>query len=1156
MSFDPKANAFAYLVSNGLEGSCLVYEGAPWVIGSFGSFQTVVNGSIQVKFPGLDQGFLNAATADGQGHVYLVFQGRPALNLGTPVPPQLIRVDLATWSYTRYTIHEWGASDDARSTMYPYSGLALDLANNAAWILDSYLHKIVKIDLGSSAVTDFPDSRITFNGSLILDHHGNLVADQLDGLLRLSPSGTFTLQPWPKGYEPGNYIVGGFPQRLLAEDAQGRIWSVSDWSSVVACMTDSGESSKFQDSQEGTGTWAWEEPRGMYFDGRSLWLVANGQSNDPVGVLHEFQIQSAGDTSQAQVPTGTLGISSPMVVEDDPVQLTVDATGNGSLTFQWFKDAVQLPGAMSATLAIPQATDFDQGSYTCTVQNHLFGRTESTTLGPKSLSVVPHPKIAVFKSNVDEIAKGGTVQLSAWFSAGIGRIEPGSLTVTSGIPVTVTPDSTTEYILTVTGESGELASGTCTITVDDPGPSLQAYSVSPSVVDLGQSTSLAWLLNESPSSASLQDDLGFLGPVDVTSISTLPIAPHRRQRIRLVATTPSGQGSAMVKVAARGLESIAGLPGGAGYLDGTGDRARITASGAMAFRSDGSLLFAERFAPELRMVDAAGTVTTVAGRWNEPGDVDGALTDVRFTSITGLATMPDGSVVVADDKKLKLLSPPGTGQSIRTLVKGLAETGPLCSGPDGCVYMSQRNLGNILKVTLAGVVTTYASRVTAPGPLTFLSDGRLLVLSDMGPICEISTDGIATEHWPVLAAGDPAPHFAPITGITRDGSDQVYVSGSAGVFSLDSTYSLHSLCHLEGLELENYPGLAWSDRDGAIWAAHIGLGTQFERIVPGQAPVRVAGLMRSPVGQVKTPAGTLGNNLCVEVRPDRSLLVGDAQQGKLFAVSAGGALQEIPLGTLIGDGAGAPLWTDGSGRVYFTVMGSIRRYDPAQNSVTPVMGLSPDGRFHDGDPGRASAGVITGMIGDREGGLYVVSAINPDDTVYGVDYIRRITPGGQVITLVGGQAGFSDGQGSNALFRGPRGIALDPQGNLVIADTWNHAIRRMTPDGTVTTITGFHGQGFLDGDASQAAFSWPTGVAVDTDGTIFVADQGNGAIRMIDPDGQVSTLLGNPTQPGARDGDLGSAGLYQPVDIRITPDGDLIVSDRGQVFQLSAPRGK
>ena len=176
-------------------------------------------------------------------------------------------------------------------------------------------------------------------------------------------------------------------------------------------------------------------------------------------------------------------------------------------------------------------------------------------------------------------------------------------------------------------------------------------------------------------------------------------------------------------------------------------------------------------------------------------------------------------------------------------------------------------------------------------------------------------------------------------------------------------------------------------------------------------------------------------------------------------------------------------------------------------------------------------------------------AVTADGTVYVADAgesnrIRKISPDGAVTTLAGGNEGFADGLGTAASFNTPSGLALDAEGNLLVADTGNNRIRKITPEGNVSTVAGDGTAGYADGPASQARLNGPIGVAVDARGNIYVADAYNDRIRMITNDGHVSTVAGKGT-PGYADGDRYTAMFDTPCGIVAASDGSLIVADTG-----------
>ena len=164
-----------------------------------------------------------------------------------------------------------------------------------------------------------------------------------------------------------------------------------------------------------------------------------------------------------------------------------------------------------------------------------------------------------------------------------------------------------------------------------------------------------------------------------------------------------------------------------------------------------------------------------------------------------------------------------------------------------------------------------------------------------------------------------------------------------------------------------------------------------------------------------------------------------------------------------------------------------------------------------------------GVAVDSEGVVYIADAGESNR-------IQKITTEGSITTLAGGGEGFADGTGAQASFHTPSGLAIDANGNLYVADTGNNRIRKVTPEGVVSTIAGDGIAGYVDGPVAQARFNGPIGIAVDNDGNAYVADTYNNRIRKISVDGQVTTL------PGEFD---------TPCGVVVGSDGAVIVADTG-----------
>ncbi len=193
--------------------------------------------------------------------------------------------------------------------------------------------------------------------------------------------------------------------------------------------------------------------------------------------------------------------------------------------------------------------------------------------------------------------------------------------------------------------------------------------------------------------------------------------------------------------------------------------------------------------------------------------------------------------------------------------------------------------------------------------------------------------------------------------------------------------------------------------------------------------------------------------------------------------------------------------------------------------------------FTDGQGNVAQFRNPTSVAVDATGNIYVADSEN--------NAIRKITTTGVVTTFAGdplGTFGSAEGVGASARFHTPQGVAVDSSGNVYVADTMNNRIRKITPTGSVTTLAGQFGAGFLDDNGALAAFSAPLAVAVDLSGNVYVADSANSAIRKITPGGDVTTLAGGPDQ-GYVDGPGATAKFNYPQGVAVDSAGFVYVAD-------------
>jgi len=224
---------------------------------------------------------------------------------------------------------------------------------------------------------------------------------------------------------------------------------------------------------------------------------------------------------------------------------------------------------------------------------------------------------------------------------------------------------------------------------------------------------------------------------------------------------------------------------------------------------------------------------------------------------------------------------------------------------------------------------------------------------------------------------------------------------------------------------------------------------------------------------------------------------------------------------------------DSSGNVYVgdTFNHRIRKITPA-GVVSTLAGSTED--FADGAGNTAQFDYPYGVVVNSEGNVYVADAFN--------HRIRKITPAGVVSTLAGSTEGFANGTGTTAQFRNPAGVAVDSSGTVYVADYLNHRIRKITPAGVVTTFAGTGTPGHTDGASNTAQFNRPYGVAVDSSGTVYVTDYNNHRIRKITPAEVVTTFAGSTE--GFADGPGTTAKFESPRGVAVDSSGTVYVADR------------
>ena len=509
--------------------------------------------------------------------------------------------------------------------------------------------------------------------------------------------------------------------------------------------------------------------------------------------------------------------------------------------------------------------------------------------------------------------------------------------------------------------------------------------------------------------------------------------------------------------AAGAVTTLAGTVGVVGSTDGTANGALFNAPQGIAVDPSGNVYVSDTNNCTIRKITQAGVVTTVAGAAGQAGAADGAGSAARFNYPIGIASDAAGDIFVADldNSAIREMTPAG---SVSTVAGSLGMSGSIdgqggsarFSHPSavaldaaGNIYVADTSNQTVREISAGGNVTTLAGTPGHGGR----SDGTGAAASFFYPA------GIASTSAGSLYIADTGNHT--LRSMASPGVVTT-LAGSAGQQGSSDGTGTHATF--------SYPYGIASNGSGQTYIADSGNNT-----------IRFA----TASGQVTTLAGTAG--------------VPGSADG-----SGGAASFDDPTGVAV----------DGNGNVYVADTGNstIRKIAPG-GAVSTLAGVAGSTGTTDGTGSAARFNAPMGVAVDSLGNVYVADTRN--------NTLRMITPAGTVSTLAGsgGLTGSGDGTGGSARFNGPYAVTVDGSGNVYVADFFNATIRKVTPSGTVSTVAGTAGStGFADGAGAAARFNQPYGVAVDGSGNVYVADTYNRAIREISPGGAVSTLNGSQTR--------------------------------------------
>ncbi len=264
----------------------------------------------------------------------------------------------------------------------------------------------------------------------------------------------------------------------------------------------------------------------------------------------------------------------------------------------------------------------------------------------------------------------------------------------------------------------------------------------------------------------------------------------------------------------------------------------------------------------------------------------------------------------------------------------------------------------------------------------------------------------------------------------------------------------------------------------------------------------------------------------------------------IISTFAGGASEEVAGPE--GQGASANIFTptgvavDAAGIIYIADFSGHRILRVERGVITTFTGMGTEGFSGDGGSAKlARLSFPSGVAVDAKGAVYIADTGN--------HRVRRVGPDGRITTLAGiGSFGFrgDGGLAVQASLNSPLGVAVDAKGTVFIADTGNHRVRCVRTNGLITTVAGIGCLGLVGdgGPATQAALSLPMGVAVDARGTLYISDRFNQRIRRVGPDGVITTFAGGGVSSDG--GPATQAGLRGPCGVAVDPAGNVYIADQ------------
>src|SRR5664280_2588201 len=898
-------------------------------------------------------------------------------------------------------------------------------------------------------------------------------------------------------------------------------------------------------------------------------------------------------------PAFTTQPTSQTVTAGAAVSFTAAAGGTPAPAYQWQKNGANLTGATSASYTIASVATGDAGTYTVVATNSAGAVTSNGAVLTVNAAAVapafttqPTSQTVTAGAAVSFTAAAGGAPAPTYQWQKNGANLTGATSASYTIASVAMGDAGT-YTIVATNSAGAVTSNGAVLTVN-AATVAPAFTTQPTsqTVTAGAAMSFTAAAGGTPAPTYQWRKNGAnLTGATSASYTIASVAMGDAGTYTVVATNSAGavtsNGAVLTVNAAAVAPAFTTQP----------TSQTVTAGAAVTFTAAAGGTPAPAYQWQkngANLTEATGASYTIASV--AMGDA-GTYTVVATNSAGSVTS--NGAVLTVN---AATVAPAFTTQpTSQTVTAGAAVTFTAAAGGTPApAYQSQKNITNLTGATSASytiasvamgdagtytvVATNSAGSVTSNGAVLTVNAAAVAPAFTTQPTSQTVTAGAAVT-FTAAAGGTPAPAYqwqkngANLIGATGASyTIASVVTGDAGTYTVVATNSAGTTTSngavltvsiapqdIAGSTLTADPAGAviasgfiasWNAVTGATgYRLDVSTDSSFSSFVTGYQNLDVGAVTSMNVTGLKSAttyyyrveaydsAGTVISSSTITVATTAAIVITTPLTVSTLAGQA------LTYGSADGTGSGARFFypsgtaTDNAGNFYVadTDNHTIRKVVAATGAVTTLAGLAGVSGSADGTGSDARFQNPSGVAVDGAGNVYVADTLNH---TRGRDLAE-----GVVSTLAGtpGSSGSTDGTGSAAQFQGPQGLTIDSAGNLYVADTNNHTIRKVVPaTGEVTTIAGLAGNsGSTDGQGSAARFNYPSALTIDSAGNLYVADTDNDTIRAIQPSGLVSTLAGLAGNSGSADGTGSAARFDSPSAVAVDLSGNVYVADAG-----------